>query len=358
LPKYSIGKMLERYQLFAAASNYSDHTFVLTRLSLRYLEDFLGGIPDVRKVKADDLRRLIVHLKGRTKYQGTPQKQDRKLSGTTLNTYTRSIKAFWSWLKEEEIIKNNPLRDVKSPKPPERLPKTLTEEELLAVFKAAADRPREIALMTLILDTGVSLSEIEGLNDTDADTKNGTLRVYRKKTRKERSISFNSPTAYAIETYRHARPAPVTEPRLFLTVDGRPLKGGQIQQILVRIGKKAGISTRLSPHKLRHTFATLSLKYGSNLEYLRIMLGHTDIRTTARSYLHVTEADVAARYKTSSPVVNLDIGQIPGRPAKTMIRGDIKRETAPAPGDSIMPTVYSKVKKEGKRKTKKRQKDR
>jgi integrase/recombinase XerD len=353
--------MLERYQLFATASNYSDHTITLIRLSLRYLEDFLSGIPDVRKVKADDLRRLIVHLKGRTKYQGTPQKQDRKLSDTTLNTYVRSIKAFWSWLKEEEIIKNNPLRDVKSPKLSQRLPKTLTEAELVAVFKAAAGHPREIALMMLILDTGVSLSEIEGLNDTDADTKNGTLRVYRKKTRKERSIFFNLPTAYAIETYRHARPAPVAEPRLFLTRDGRPLKGGQIQQLLERIGGKAGISKRLAPHKLRHTFATMSLAYGSNLEYLRIMLGHTDIRTTARSYLHATEADVAARYKTSSPVVNLDIGQIPGRPSKTQIRGDIKRETTPAPpaeGDWIMPIVYSKVKKEGKRKTKKRQKDR
>lgn len=358
MQKYSIDKMLERYQLFAAARNYSDHTIVLVRLSLGYLEDFLGGIPDVRKVKADDLRRLIVHLKGRTKYQGTLQEQDRKLSDTTLNTYTRSIKAFWSWMKEEEIIKNNPLRDVKSPKLPQRLPKILTEEELVAVFKAAAGRPREIALMMLILDTGVSLGEIEGLNDTDADTKNGTLRIYRKKTKKERWSSFNPPTAYAIETYRHARPAPVTEPRLFLTRDGRPLKGGQIQQILERIGEKAGISTRLSPHKLRHTFATLSLKYGSNLEYLRIMLGHTDIRTTARSYLHVTEADVAARYKTSSPVVNLDFGQITGRPSKTQIRGDIKREYAPGPDTEITPTVYSKVKKEGKRKTKKRQKDR
>ena len=58
--------MLERYQLSASAKNYSDDTIALTRTSLRYLEDFLGGIPDVRKVKADDLRRLIVHLKGRT----------------------------------------------------------------------------------------------------------------------------------------------------------------------------------------------------------------------------------------------------------------------------------------------------
>ena len=82
---------------------------------------------------------------------------------------------------------------MKPPKLPERLPKTLTEAELAAVFKAAAGQPREIALMTLILDTGISLGEIEELNDTDADTKNGTLRIYRRKTKKERWSTFNPP---------------------------------------------------------------------------------------------------------------------------------------------------------------------
>ena len=95
-----------------------------------------------------------------------------------------------------------------------------------------------------------------------------------------------------------------TSDALFLTEDGRPLTASRIQKILERIGKKAGIKRRLSPHKLRHSYATVSLKNGANLDYVRRTLGHTDIATT-EVYLELTDADVQQAHKKFSPIANL-----------------------------------------------------
>ncbi len=217
-----------------------------------------------------------------------------------------------------------------------------------------------------------------GLDDVCVDTPNGALRVFREKTQKERYAYFSAPTAAAIEAYRFVRPQPLAAARLFLTQDGYPLTAKRVQKILERVGKKAGISQRLSPHKLRHSFATWSLKHGSNLEYISIMLGHSDIRTTSKAYLHVAGTDVAEVSKRTSPVVNLGIRKssgwlvktgpaqngtppsirIPGRKASRRGQGDTviviqtqpQEPPPPNPADGIMPVTYIKKPKTAKRK--------
>lgn len=89
--------------------------------------------------------------------------------------------------------------------------------------------------------------------------------------------------------------------------DGYPLRSQHIKKILQRIGKKAGISQRLSPHKLRHTYATLAHKYGNNLEYVKMTLGHNDIKTTSQLYIAITDRDIAVAYRGFSPVNNIMI---------------------------------------------------
>ncbi|MEE9528520.1 MAG: tyrosine-type recombinase/integrase, partial [Dehalococcoidia bacterium] len=143
---------------------------------------------------------------------------------------------------------------------------------------------------------------------------------------KERVVYFSPQTAAAIETYRFNRPDPMAEPHLFLTRDGYPLTGTRIQKILERVGKQAGLSQRLSPHKLRHTFATMSLKYGSNLEYIRIMLGHSDIRTTQNAYLNVASEDIAKSSRKTSPVANLGLRKANGHPVKLALNGNVTND--------------------------------
>ncbi len=326
LPKMSIANLLQRYSLDVRARGGSEETIQHTVMVMKFFTDFMGGIDDVTELEADDLRRFIVYLRQKKKWSGLPHVKDEKLGATAVNTYVRALKGFFNWLERESIIEVNPFSKVTTPKAPRVLPQVFTEQEMKAVFQVVASKPREMALILLFLDTGITLSEIEDLTDTRVDTLNGTLRVFREKTRKERVAYFSPQTAAAIETYRFSRPDPMAEPRLFLTHDGYPLTGTRIQKILERVGKQARLSQRLSPHKLRHTFATMSLKHGSNLEYIRIMLGHSDIRTTQKAYLNVASEDIAKSTKKTSPVANLGLRKSNGRAVRSVLNGNIAND--------------------------------
>ena len=322
----SIQNLLQRYSLDVRARGGSEETIQHTVMVMKFFTDFMGGIDNVTELEGDDLKRFIVYLRQKKKWSGLPHVKDEKLGATAINTYVRALKGFFSWLEREHIIEVNPFSKVPTPKPPKVLPKIFTEQEMKAVFQAVASKPREMALILLFLDSGITLSEIKDLPDTRVDTVNGTLRVFREKTQKERVVYFSSQTAAAIETYRFNRPDPMAEPHLFLTHDGYPLTGTRIQKILERVGKQAGLSQRLSPHKLRHTFATMSLKYGSNLEYIRIMLGHSDIRTTQNAYLNVASEDIAKSSRKTSPVANLGLRKANGHPVKPALNGNVTND--------------------------------
>jgi integrase/recombinase XerD len=110
----------------------------------------------------------------------------------------------------------------------------------------------------------------------DVDTSTGRVKVFGKGS-KERYTYVSSATALSIHNYvDNVRPEPMSEDRLFLTVDGCPLSAKRVQKILEVIGHKARLPIRLSAHNLRHTYATLCLKNGNNVEYVRITLGHSD----------------------------------------------------------------------------------
>jgi site-specific recombinase XerD len=321
----------------------------------------MGGITNVTKIKADDLKRYIIATRDKEKWSGLPYAKRQKISATTVNTYVRAIKGFWSWFEQEGIIKTNPLAAVRAPKLPKRLPKVFNEEEMTRIFDSVVGSPRETALLLLLLDSGISLGEIAGLNDSEVNTASGTLRIYREKTQKERYAYFSPPTADAIDAYRSVRPQSMAEPRLFLTRNGYPLTGKNIQTIHARIGRKVVLSHRLSPHKLRHSFATLSLKYDSNLEYIRIMLGHSDIRTTAKAYLNAASTDVAEASRRSSPVVNLGVGGSKHTPVEPITEQDTDRHQGETviviqiqpqgsdPAAGIQPVAYDNKQKKRKK---------
>jgi integrase/recombinase XerD len=139
----------------------------------------------------------------------------------------------------------------------------------------------------------------------DIDTTIGRVKVFGKGS-KERYTYICPATALSIYHYiQNIRPEPRSEDRLFLTVDGYPLTTIRLQKLLEVIGRKAGLKNRLSAHKLRHTYATLCLKNGNNLEYVRITLGHSDIKTTSDAYLAASDSDVASACRRFSPLANL-----------------------------------------------------
>ena len=303
--KMSIASLLSRYTLTAQAEGLSPKTVTNVKLAIGLFAGFLGGVRDVSEVTADDLRRFIVSAQRRNKWAGMAQAQTQKISDTTVYTYVKGIKSYWSWLTRESIIPDNPLARVPVPKLPKKLPRVLTETEIQSIYKAIKGNGRDMAIIQLLLDSGMRLGEITSLKLPDIDLATGIVRVYGKG-RKERQTYVSPTTAQTLVHYiEHERPNSRSD-QLFLTVDGYPLAADIIQKRLARIGKKAGLTQRLGPHKLRHTFATLSLKYGSNLEYVRRSLGHTRLSTT-QVYLDVSDADTIAAHKKYSPVTNLNL---------------------------------------------------
>jgi integrase/recombinase XerD len=305
----SLPTQLARYTVDARAQNFSPRTVDKMQLGLRLFDEFLGGIGDVRRVTGDDLRRFILALQHRTRWQGTSQAKPQRLADETTRTYAQAVKVFWGWLLRKGTITRNPLANVALPKVGRKLPRTFAEAEVKAIM-AAASNLRSQALVWLLLDSGARLGEVTGgdrypgicLDDIDFQT--GAIRV-RGKFQLERQVHISRATVEAIQQYLdHERPEPVGPDRLFLNGDGSALTAGRAQKTLEAIGKKAGLKQRVSAHKLRHTHAVLSLKYGSNVEYQRRELGHRHISTT-QGYLAICDDDLARAHQSFSPVTNL-----------------------------------------------------
>jgi len=197
------------------------------------------------------------------------------------------------------------MAEVPAPRFPKKVARIYSDDLLKKLLKHVVGKPRERAIIELFLDSGIRLSELSGLHVEDLDLDQGSVRVMGKGS-KERYSYFSPNTALVLNDYIAKRPLPRGENYLFLTAAGDQLSSSGIQTILGRIGESLDFPVRLSPHNLRHTYATLCLKNGSNLEYIRITLGHTDIKTTSDAYLAATQGDVALAYRKFSPMSNMN----------------------------------------------------
>ena len=134
--------MLARYALIARAEGLSSRTIDHTTRAVRFFHIFLGDPRDVRLIQSDDLRRFILANQQRDRWPGRARRLQ-KLSSTSVNTYVRAIKGYWSKMKREGLIEHDTLKEVVPPKLARRLPKTLSEAELKKVFSIVNNQPRE-----------------------------------------------------------------------------------------------------------------------------------------------------------------------------------------------------------------------
>jgi integrase/recombinase XerC len=302
--------LIHGYRLCARTEGKSHNTISLNVTALRLFQEFLRAVQiptDIDCIGVPEIRQFILYLQQVKAWRRHPTISPRShgLSGHSINSYLRAISAFWSWLEREGLIRKNALKAVPAPRLPRRLPRAFSEDEVRKILHSAENRPRDRAMVQLFLDSGVRLSELVGLTVPDLDLRLGRLRVYGKGG-KERYAYFSNRTAEALKRYiSTVRPHALEEDRLFLNIDGTPMDKKRVSKVLEVVGRHAGISQRLSAHKLRHTFATLSLRFGNNLEYLRLALGHADIETTSKSYLAASDADVAIAQRRSSPMANI-----------------------------------------------------
>ncbi|MCP3025424.1 site-specific tyrosine recombinase/integron integrase [Halobacillus sp. A5] len=257
----------------------------LSPLTLEGYEMDLKIFADKVKKKTEDISAADIRV-----YLGAYN----HLKMSTVGKKLSVLKSFFSWLTSEEIIQRDPSFKLKPPKTGKRLPKALTIEEL-EMLRESCETIRQRAFLEVLYATGCRLSEIHGLNRRDVNYQSMSRSVIGKGD-KEREVYFSFKAMYHLNKYLKSRKDDnealmVSERRPY----GRLSKRGIQREIRV-IAENAGIKSKVSPHVLRHTFATLTLNNGAELSAIQGLLGHEDPATT-QIYAQLTEEKKREQHK-------------------------------------------------------------
>ncbi len=265
------------------------------------LKDYLEtrGVMDPGRATATQLREFSYQLR------------DQGLAASSIRRSLSAVRTYFRFLLEEGLIDADPSEQLESPKAWRRLPDALSHAEVERLLEAPDPTHRlywrDRAMLEVAYASGVRVSELTGLKVRDVDLDEGFATVYGKGS-KERLVPVGSAAIAAIGRYlrelrdRLERDRGRGEGVLFLNARGAPLTRMGVWKILRKHVKAAGIERRVTPHTLRHTFATHLLEGGADLAAVQEMLGHADISTT-QIYTHVDRdylRDVHRRYHPRS----------------------------------------------------------
>jgi integrase/recombinase XerD len=226
---------------------------------------------------------------------------------TTLGRKVACLRSFYRHLRREGLIEHDPTAELRGPRKPQRLPRVLSREEvaLLLAQPQGSDALalRDRALLELMYACGLRASEAVGLEMSDLDLEEGILRA-RGKGSKERLVPIGRQASAALQAYfRSARPQLVgvrVQRRVFVNHRGGALTRQGLYKIVQGHARGAGLQERMSPHTLRHSFATHLLAGGCDLRSLQEMLGHADLATT-QVYTHLSADRLKDAYFGAHP---------------------------------------------------------
>jgi integrase/recombinase XerD len=228
-------------------------------------------------------------------------------SPATLGRKVACLRSFYRHLRREGLIEHDPTAELRGPRKTQRLPRVLSREEVARLLREPkGSEPlalRDRALLEVMYACGLRVSEAIGLELTDVDLDERMLRA-RGKGSKERLVPVGRQAVTALRSYsRHGRPVLLgakVEPTLFLNRRGSPLTRQGLYKIIQAHARGAGLSERMSPHTLRHSFATHLLAGGCDLRSLQEMLGHADLATT-QVYTHLSAERLKDAYFSAHP---------------------------------------------------------
>ncbi len=229
-----------------------------------------------------------------------------QLSDPKRNTVLRKIatlRSFVGYLLRKGYLTKNPFKLLPSPKKEKLLPKFLSEPETDRLIDTAAHSKhfaqRNAALFELMYSSGLRRSEVTGLKIKDVDFFNGVVRVLGKG-RKERLVPVTQTALQALKDYLATRKNPQPGDALFLNKNGTPLTGDGLAYLFKNTAISSNLARRVTPHSLRHTFATHLLGHGCDLRSLQEMLGHQSLSTT-QVYTHVSLEQLKSVYNEAHP---------------------------------------------------------
>jgi integrase/recombinase XerC len=292
-------KYLDKFITYLIAEkNASPYTIKNYRHEIGQFLDFLKeqGIGSWDEVDRHVLRRYLAWLQA---------------EGYVKASITRRIselRSFCRYLVREGILDTNPIRTVSSPKIPKRLPDYLDPHEIENLLTApdatVPQGQRDRAILEVLYASGLRVSELVSLNLSNVDLRHGEIRVWGKGA-KERLALLGEPARRALTRYiQDGRPKLTRENRptnaLFLNRLGSRLSTRSVSNILDKYARLAGLERRVTPHVIRHTFATHLLDGGADLRTVQELLGHADLSTT-QIYTHVSQARAKEVYRKAHP---------------------------------------------------------
>ncbi|KAB2954404.1 tyrosine recombinase XerC [Heliorestis acidaminivorans] len=296
---------LDRYMNYIKAEkNFSDHTekAYATDLNqlLEHLEECNGKVPELEQVTPEMIRLALNQL-----YQG-------QLERSTLARKIAAWRGFFRYLIREEVIEKSPLFRFKSPKLAKKMPKAITIEEIEKLLEFSKDQgnpylsSRNGAIFELFYASGIRIRELCKIDLVHLDLNMKQLRV-KGKGNKERLVPLGEEAQKALAAYmKESRPILAAKAKssdckaLFLNHRGERLGARGIQNILHKIVKEANLDSSITPHVLRHTFATHMVDGGADIRLLQELLGHSKLSTT-QIYTHLSTERLKKVYQKSHP---------------------------------------------------------
>ena len=299
---------LSRNTLEAYRSDLLQFGSFLDRRGLRATEATHGDLAAFLAELSSGARSLAAN--GTLASKGAPRRPGgppRPVAAATLGRKVACLRSFYKHLRREGMIEHDPTAELHGPRKTQRLPRVLTRPEvgrLLAEPKGTEPLAlRDRALLEVMYACGLRVSEMTGLELADVDLEEGMLRA-RGKGSKERLVPIGREAIAALRVYvQRGRPALLgmrTETKLFLNRRGAGLTRQGLYKIVQGHARGAGLEERMSPHTLRHSFATHLLAGGCDLRSLQEMLGHADLATT-QVYTHLSADRLKDAYFSAHP---------------------------------------------------------
>lgn len=306
-------EVFEQYMIDAENKGRADGTLVIYRRMIGLLMSWLESkdVVDIECVTLALLRQFLQFLN--TSDTRFPKAiVDGRLSPRTVANYVTTIKAFFHWSYEEELIPADPSARLKKPKIPEKVIRAFTPEHIDRMLATCDTETmtgfRDYVMLLLFLDTGMRLSELRGLKVSDVYTR--YVRVFGKGS-KEREIGLHPEVSKLLWKYIQKYRGQSECEQVFLGERG-PLTNSGIESIFARIKDESGITdVRVSPHTLRHTFSKQYLINGGDLFKLSRELGHSNVQITGKTYLgDFNSSDAREAHDSHSPVGKMHLARV------------------------------------------------
>jgi tyrosine recombinase XerC len=270
--------------------NYSEYTIINYAFDLKTFSSFLEG-KTIEEIDHLDVRKFLADLKSKN------------FAKKTIARRVSCLRSFFKFLTREGYVKSNPVIGMRVPKLDKKLPLFLTVDEASRLMESPEGDYlglRDRAVMETLYSTGIRISELVGLSSEDVDFIGGAVKV-KGKGKKERIAPIGDRALNAIKAYLNAKPIKIKENKaIFLNSNGRRITTRGVRLILDKYVLKVALNDKVSPHTLRHSFATHMLDRGADLRTVQELLGHVNLSTT-QIYTHVTAERLKSVYDKAHP---------------------------------------------------------